>query len=404
MLSGAALAYAPELPRSLNLTNLFVLVPALLWTVIQYLLWYRRAKLPAWLAIANPVVDVSAVTLVIAGYGFGWSAALALRSPIFMMYFVILAARPVASSVRKAAFVAALVVFEYGALVLLFVARGSVPFAPSPIAAVVAGQISSLDEGAKILLLVAAGIVAIYATSWAEQLVIESLRESDARSKVATRLVQAELDTLKLQLNPHFLFNALNGALALITTDPPAAERMVSGLSEFLRMVLTLSGEQEVALEREISLLDRYVDIQSVRFGDQLRVTIEATPEARQGLVPSLLLQPLVENAIRHGISPRAEGGNIRVTAHRVGDELLIEILDDGVGSRARRTRQRSRGIGLGLVNTTTRLVHLYGAEHRFSHGDRKEGGYRVEIAIPYRAARSFAFTPDRQRSLSEGT
>jgi two-component sensor histidine kinase len=402
MMAGAALAYAPELPRALNLTNFLVVLPALLWTVGQYLLWYRRPNLPDWLAFVNPLVDVTALTVLMAGYGFGESPVVALRSPIFMMYFVILAARPVASSMRKAAFVAALVVLEYSALLILLISRREVPFAASPITAALSGRVTPLDEGTKVLLLIVAGAVAIYATSWAEKLVIESGRESEERNRVATRLVQAELDTLKLQLNPHFLFNALNGALALIATDPPAAEKMVSGLSEFLRMVLTASGEQEVALERELSLLERYVEIQRVRFEDRLQVIISADAEARHALVPSLLLQPLVENAIRHGISPRAQPGHIWVNARREGEELIIEVLDDGVGSGARRTRQRSRGIGLGLVNTTTRLVHMYGADHRFSHADRSVGGFAVEIAIPYRPARYALMADGRARSAEE--
>jgi hypothetical protein len=388
LLAGAALAYRPELSPALNLTNLVVIAPALAWTAAQYLVWYRRPSLPEWLAIVNPVVDVTALTAVIAGYAMGGSGVIALRSPIFMMYFVVLAARPVASSVRKATFVGALVVVEYVMLLVFLIARGAVPFASSPVAAALSGRISPLDEGAKVLLLLVAGIVAVYATSWAEKLVVESIHESEERTRVSMRLVQAELDTLKLQLNPHFLFNALNGALALISTDPPAAEKMVAGLSDFLRMVLTTSSQQEVPLSQEIDLVERFVEIQQVRFGDRLRVVIEADEETRHALVPSLLLQPLVENAIRHGISPRAGGGTISIRARRAGNELGITIADDGVGTGARRTRQRSRGIGLGLVNTSTRLLHLYGADHRFTHGDGAESGYAVEIVIPFLPAR----------------
>lgn len=388
LLAGAALAYRPELSRSLNLTNSFVIAPALAWTGMQYLIWYRRPSLPGWLAVVNPVVDVTSLTMVIAGYSLAESAVMGLRSPIFMMYFVVLAARPVASSVRKAMFVSALVVIEYAALLGVLIARGAVPFTSSPVEAALRGQISPLDEGAKVLLLIVAGIVAVYATSWAEKLVVESIHESEERARVSTRLVQAELDTLRLQLNPHFLFNALNGALALIPTDPPAAEKMVSGLSDFLRMVLTASAQQEAPLSQELDLVERFVEIQQVRFGDRLRVSVDASRDAQDALIPSLLLQPLVENAIRHGIGPRAEGGTISITAHRAGDQLVVEISDDGVGTGARRTRQRSQGIGLGLVNTSTRLDHLYGTEHRFTHGDSSDGGYNVRIAIPFAPAR----------------
>jgi two-component system LytT family sensor kinase len=200
--------------------------------------------------------------------------------------------------------------------------------------------------------------------------------------------VQAELDTLKLQLNPHFLFNALNSAMALIATDPPAAERMVSELSDFLRLVLSTSSEQEVPLERELGLLDRYVAIQRVRFQERLTVNCNIEDGVRGALVPNLLLQPLVENAIRHGISPRAGSGSVQVCAHRAGDKLVISILDNGVGVRARRSRERSRGTGLGLTNTRTRLIHLYGEGHEFESGPREEGGYAVRISIPFRLGR----------------
>jgi sensor histidine kinase YesM len=105
-------------------------------------------------------------------------------------------------------------------------------------------------------------------------------------------------------------------------------------------------------------------------------------------MVPSLLLQPLVENAIRHGVGPRAGAGYVQVTARRVGDNLAITILDDGVGVIARRSRQRSRGTGLGLTNTITRLIHLYGESHEFESGPRDEGGYAVRITIPFRLGR----------------
>jgi len=304
------------------------------------------------------------------------------------MYFVVLAGRPVASSVRKAAFISLLAFAEYSALLLWLWATNRVPLTIDPITAVQTARVTPLDEAAKLILLGVFGIVSTYATSWVEHLVREASKESAERQRVVTRLVQSELDTLKLQLNPHFLFNALNGAIALIATDPPAAERMVSELSDFLRLVLSTSSEQEVPLERELGLLDRYVAIQRVRFQDRLTVNCNIEDGVRGALVPSLILQPLVENAIRHGISPRAGAGYVQVTARRVGDKLAITIIDDGVGVRARRSRERSRGSGLGLTNTTTRLMHLYGEHHEFESGPRPEGGYAVRITIPFRLGR----------------
>ena len=388
LLTAAALMYAPHLSRSLNIANVLVLLPTLLWTVAQYLIWYRRPELPHWLSAVNPIVDVTAVTAIIGGYAVAQSGVLALRSPIFLMYFVVLAGRPVASSVRKAALISVLAVAEYSILLIWLWSTNRVPLVINPIDAVNMARVTPLDEAAKLILLAVFGIVSTYATHWVEHLVREASKESAERQRVVTRLVQSELDTLKLQLNPHFLFNALNSAMALIATDPPAAERMVSELSDFLRLVLTTSSEQEVPLERELGLLDRYVAIQRVRFQDRLTVNCNIEDGVRAALVPSLLLQPLVENAIRHGISPRAGAGYVQVNARRLGDKLSISILDDGVGVRARRSRVRSRGTGLGLTNTTTRLIHLYGDNHEFESGPREQGGYEVRITIPFKLGR----------------
>jgi hypothetical protein len=388
LLTASALMYAPHLSRALNIANIVVLGPMLAWTVAQYLIWYRRPELPSWLSAVNPIVDVTAVTAIIGGYAVAQSGVLALRSPIFLMYFVVLAGRPVASSVRKAAFISTLSWVEYAALLFWLWATNRVPLVINPIDAVQLARVTPLDEAAKLVLLVIFGLVSTYATYWVEDVVREASKESAERQRVVTRLVQAELDTLKLQLNPHFLFNALNSAMALIATDPPAAERMVSELSDFLRLVLSTSSEQEVPLERELGLLDRYVAIQRVRFQDRLTVSCNIEDGVRAAMVPSLLLQPLVENAIRHGIGPRAGAGYVQVTARRVGDRLTIAILDDGVGVTTRRTRERSRGTGLGLTNTRTRLIHLYGDGHEFESGPREEGGYAVRITIPFRLGR----------------
>jgi hypothetical protein len=401
LLAAAALMYAPHLSRALNIANILILGPTLVWTVAQYLIWYGRPELPGWLSAVNPIVDITAVTAIIGAYAVAQSGVLALRSPIFLMYFVVLAGRPVASSVRKAALISVLAVVEYAGLLAWLWSTNRIPILIDPIDAVQLARITPLDEAAKLVLLAVFGIVSTYSTSWVEHLVREASKESAERQRIVTRLVQSELDTLKLQLNPHFLFNALNSAMALIATDPPAAERMVSELSDFLRLVLSTSSEQEVPLERELGLLDRYVAIQRVRFQDRLTVSCNIEDGVRGALVPSLLLQPLVENAIRHGISPRAGAGYVQVSARRLGDKLSITILDDGVGVRARRSRERSRGTGLGLTNTTTRLIHLYGDAHEFESGPRDEGGYAVRITIPFKlghgsTARNGAQTDER--------
>jgi signal transduction histidine kinase len=385
LLIAAALAYAPSLSGALNRTNVLVLTPLLAWTLAQYLLWYKRPMLPDWLSVANATLDVSAVTAIIGGYAVAESGVLALRSPIFLMYFVVLAARPLASSVKRAGIVATLVVAEYLALVTWLFATNRIESIMNPMDAILQGRVSPLDEAAKILLLAIGGVIATYAASWVEHLVIEASTESAARQRVATRLVRAELDTLKLQLSPHFLFNALNSAVALIGSDREAAEKMVSELSEFLRMVLSGSMENEVPLDRELELLQHYLRIQRVRFQDKLNVEFDISDDARRAMVPSLLLQPLLENAIRHGIGPRATPGRIWVSANRAGDMLAIQVVDDGVGAHARPARERSRGTGLGLANTATRLIHLYADAHQFEAGPREGGGFAVKLLIPFR-------------------
>lgn len=385
LLAGAALAYAPALSPSLQRANLFLLVPMLAWSFGQYLVWYRRDQLPDWLPITNAIVDVTAVTSIIAAYSVTGSGNLALRSPIFLMYFVVLAARPVASSARKTAFVGALAFAEYATLVGWLLASGRIDPIVSPVEAVAIGRVSFLDEGAKLMLLAVAGVVATYATAWVEKLVIESATESAERQEVATRLVQAQLDTLRLQLSPHFLFNALNGAMALIPTDARGAERMLAAISDFLRMVLHSSSEPEVTVDRELSLLQHYLDIQRVRFRDRLVVEFDVDDSLRSALVPSLLLQPLVENSIRHGITHRASGGTIVVRITGAGEMLRIDVVDNGVGPGGRRSREKRSGTGLGLANTATRLNHLYGERHVFETGPVETGGFAVHLSLPLR-------------------
>jgi signal transduction histidine kinase len=388
LLALAAAAYAPSLPQRLDITNLELLVPTLAWTVGQYLLWYRRSPLPEWLPLTNAVIDITAVTAIIGGYAVAQSGVLALRSPIFLMYFVVLAARPVASSVRKASLVALLAFIEYGVLVSWLISTGRVQAMVDPVNAVQMVRVSFLDEGAKLLLLGIGGLISIYATKWVEQLAIESATESEERERVQTRLVQAELDTLKLQLSPHFLFNALNGAIALIGTNAREAEKMVSAISDFLRLVLGSSKEQEVSLEAEMTLLQHYLDIQRVRFGEKLKTKFNVEEGLERAMIPSLILQPLVENAIRHGIGQRASGGNIDITIRSAGENLTIDIVDDGIGLSTRRSRERSRGTGLGLANTATRLNHLYKDNHEFETGPSPTGGFAVHLRLPLRLAR----------------
>jgi two-component sensor histidine kinase len=381
LLGIAAMVYAPNLTRPLNWVNVSVLVPILAWTILQGELFYRRPKLPVWIGVANPVADIAAVTAIIGGYAFAYSAALALKTPIFLMYFVILAALPIAASTRKAAAVACMAFGCYGALVAFFLVSGRLPTVMNPVTASQAAGVSPLDEGAKLLLLAVAGAIATYATNWQERLATSFSRATEEREQLEARLARAQLQSLRLQLHPHFLFNTLNTINALIGTDRHAAERVISGLSELLRMSLSSASEQEVTLAKELELLAHYIEIQQIRFQDRLTVNFRIDPEARYALVPNLMLQPLVENAIRHGIAPRAAPGHVVVTAARRGDRLELSVVDDGVGEKA--SRDHRDGVGLG--NTRARLLSLYGSEHRFEAGGASAGGFTVHIEIPYR-------------------
>jgi two-component sensor histidine kinase len=381
LLGVAALVYAPSLTPALNRVNVFVLVPILFWTILQVQLFYRLPRLPAWIGVANPVADMAAVTAIIGGYAYAQSATLALKTPIFLMYFVILAALPIAASTRKAAAVACMALGCYGALVAFFLASGQLPTVLNPVTASQAASVSLLDEGAKLLLLAVAGAIATYATNWQERLATSFSRATEEREQLEARLARAQLQSLRLQLHPHFLFNTLNTVTALIGTDRHAAERVISGLSELLRMSLSSASEQEVSLARELELLAHYIEIQQIRFQDRLTVSFRIDPDARYALVPNLVLQPLVENAIRHGIAPRAAPGTVVVSALRRDGRLALSVVDDGVGEKPR--SQHRDGVGLG--NTRARLLSLYGDDHRFESGGEPGGGFAVRIEIPYR-------------------
>lgn len=202
-------------------------------------------------------------------------------------------------------------------------------------------------------------------------------------SQLEARLSQAQLETLKMQLHPHFLFNTLNSISSLMYTDVEAADAMMSRLSEFLRLTLDNSGEQEVTLREEIEFLDRYLAIERIRFDDRLRVHIDIDPTALEARVPNLALQPLVENAIRHGIAARPEGGQIDIVARREDGALRIGLKDDGPGVLP----ERSRREGIGLANTRARLQQLYGSQQKLELTNSTSGGLLVTMIIPFRTA-----------------
>jgi len=211
------------------------------------------------------------------------------------------------------------------------------------------------------------------------------LHEARARELNAalleTRLVEAQLHTLQRQMQPHFLFNTLNTISALMHRDVEAADAMIARLSDLLRMSLQRVGVQEVALKEELDFLSKYLEIEQTRFRDRLTVVFDIQADTLHALVPNLLLQPLVENAIKHGIGPRPTPGQIIVRARRTGALLELDVQDNGVGLSAARLTDFNRGVG--LSNTRSRLDHLYGSLHRFEFRQPAEGGLLVCIAIP---------------------
>ncbi len=207
-------------------------------------------------------------------------------------------------------------------------------------------------------------------------------RERELRaSELEKRLAQAKLQALQMQLNPHFLFNTLHSISALLHKDVEAADRMIVRLSDLLRSALGSSDTQEVPLRQELEFVGRYLEIEQTRFGERLTVKMDIAPNTLDAQVPNLVLQPLVENAIRHGIEPRSGPGCIQLRAHRQSGTLMLEVSDDGPGLRNNGPIKE----GVGLSNTRARLRELYGPSHGFQLVNGPEGGLRVELRLPFR-------------------
>ena len=196
---------------------------------------------------------------------------------------------------------------------------------------------------------------------------------------------RAQLQVLRMQLDPHFLFNSLNAISALVDDDPVAAQRMIEHLSGFLRQTLEHAEHAEITLAEEIALVRSYLEIERVRFGERLEVDIAVDPSLDDALVPMLILQPLVENAVRHGIQPSADGGTVHVHAHADGAALRVEVTDDGVGVPPVFSATGSRG--LGLRNTAERLVRSYGTAASLNVTGDARGGTRATVVLPLRRA-----------------
>lgn len=201
-------------------------------------------------------------------------------------------------------------------------------------------------------------------------------------ARLETDLARAELQALKMQLHPHFLFNTLNSISALQMTDVESANRMTARLGDFLRLTLDNVGAQEVSLDREMEFLRCYLDIELVRFQDRLNVEIEISPDAAQAAVPNLFLQPLVENAIRHGIGASVSSGSIVIRAQRTGGRLVLTVRDDGPGLVPAGNGSVREGIG--ISNTKSRLRRHFGEAQSVELKNGPDGGMEVTLDLPF--------------------
>ncbi|HVP60176.1 MAG TPA: histidine kinase [Myxococcaceae bacterium] len=206
-------------------------------------------------------------------------------------------------------------------------------------------------------------------------------RERDLRAaQLEASLQEAKLAALRSQLNPHFLFNALNSVSALMHRDVDAADAMLARIGELLRLTLASDGAHEIRLHEELELLERYLDVERIRFAERLAVTVDVPPATLAARLPPFSLQPLVENAIHHGVARNDRGGQVTISARQVDGRLQLRVLDNGPGLRAARPRE-----GVGLRNTRDRLRQLYGDAQQLELRSPSSGGLEVTVELPWR-------------------
>jgi two-component system LytT family sensor kinase len=271
---------------------------------------------------------------------------------------------------------AGVVVAVTQALIVIGVALLMLPPLTEPVSMLVSGYIRGRLH---MQLLIYAAIVA---TGQAFGFYNQYRERQVAAARLEAQLSAARLDSLRTQLQPHFLFNSLHSIASLARAgDTAGVVRLISGFSDLLRNLLD-SNASHHSVRQELELVDRYLDIQRVRFGDRLRATIDAAPDAAAARVPLLIVQPLVENSLRHGFAPKIEPGRVAISARRDGSSLVIEVEDDGVGLPA--GWRLDRGPGTGLRNVASRLQGEYGASHALDVTPVPTGGVRVVVRLPY--------------------
>jgi two-component system LytT family sensor kinase len=220
---------------------------------------------------------------------------------------------------------------------------------------------------------------AILAAGFAREYFLRDQSRQRESAQLQAQLAEARLEALRMQINPHFLFNTLHAISALVERDPAGVRRMIARLSDLLRSTIESRAKNEVPLREEMEFVQRYVEIMEIRFQGRLQVVQSIAPETLDALVPNLILQPLVENAMEHGVSRRAGGGRVEISARRDGDRLVVTVRDNGPG-----VSEPPRG-GIGLSNTRQRLEQLYGNAAAVTIDSAAEGGAIATIVLPFR-------------------
>jgi len=222
----------------------------------------------------------------------------------------------------------------------------------------------------------------ILAAGFAREYFLRDQRRQRESVELQAQLAEARLDALRMQVNPHFLFNTLNAISALVERDPAGVRRMIARLSELLRHTIDRNRTDEVTLREELAFIRRYIEIMEIRFQGRLRVRMEIENEVLDALVPDFILQPIVENALEHGVSRAAGAGEITIAARRDAEHVILTVRDNGPG-----ISENARSGGVGVANTRERIEHLYGDQGKLMLAPAAEGGTIAEIVIPFRAA-----------------
>jgi two-component system, LytTR family, sensor kinase len=219
---------------------------------------------------------------------------------------------------------------------------------------------------------------AVLATGFAREFFLRDRRRQQHEVRLQAQLAEARLDALRMQINPHFLFNTLHAVSALVERDPAGVRRMIARLSELLRHTIDSRSSDEVTLREEVAFLRRYIEIMEIRFQGRLQAQLDVAEDALDALVPNLILQPIVENALEHGASRAAGEGRIELSARRDGDDLRVCVRDNGPGLDA------EAGSGVGVANTRARLEQLYGEFATLTLANADGGGVTATISLPY--------------------